>query len=265
MIIIKIGGGSRINLEGVIKDLASIKEKCLIIHGANSLRNSIGEKLGIKRQEITSLSGYTSILSDSETIDLQMMVYAGLRNKRIVELCQQNGINAIGLSGLDGRLIQGKRNSGIKVVKDGKKKIIRDLSGKPKNVNFQLLDLLLERGYMPVISVPIIDENGYAVNSENDDIVTVFQKHYRAERVIHLIEEKGFLRDKDNHQSLIKYMSLLNVEFWMGKVEGRIKRKLFALSKLIKSSPDSRVFISDGRVLNPVRDALAGRGTAIKK
>ena len=93
MIIVKIGGGKDINIEGVIKDLSSIKEKFIIIHGANYLRDELLKSLGISKRTITSISGYSSVFSDEESIDVMMMAYSGLRNKRIVELCQQNGVN----------------------------------------------------------------------------------------------------------------------------------------------------------------------------
>ncbi|MEW6655173.1 MAG: acetylglutamate kinase, partial [Bacteroidota bacterium] len=138
MFVIKIGGGKEINLKGIISDLAALNEKFIIVHGANALRDELAVKLNLQKKTVTSLSGYDSVLSNEETIDLMMMAYAGLKNKRIVELCQQNGINAVGLSGLDGKIIQGKRNSGIKVREGGKTLLLRDFSGKPKAINKQL-------------------------------------------------------------------------------------------------------------------------------
>jgi acetylglutamate/LysW-gamma-L-alpha-aminoadipate kinase len=140
-----------------------VNEKFIIVHGANALRDELAQKLGYEKRIVTSLSGYDSVFSDEKTIDLAMMAYAGLKNKRIVELCQQKGINAVGLSGLDGKVIQGKRNSGIKVREGGKTLLLRDFSGKPKAINKQLLELLLENGYTPVLSVPLIDENNFAI------------------------------------------------------------------------------------------------------
>ena len=121
-----------------------------------------------------------------------MMAYAGIRNKRIVELCQQNGINAVGLSGIDGKMIQGKRNKGIRIKEKGKLKIVRDFSGKPNQINMELMELLLKNNYVPVLCVPIIDENGFAINSENDDIVNILQKEVHANKIIQLIEATGF-------------------------------------------------------------------------
>lgn len=263
MLIIKIGGGKGINLKGVISDLATLNEKFIIVHGANALRDELAAKIGFEKKVVTSLSGYDSVLSDETTIDLMMMTYAGLKNKRIVELCQQNGINAVGLSGLDGKVIQGKRNSGIKVREGGKTLLLRDFSGKPKSINKDLLELLLQNGYTPVLSVPIIDENNFAINSENDDIVALLQSGFKAGKIISLIEEPGFLLDKNDPSTLIADISKGELETMEQKVDGRMKRKILALRKLFESG-DTTVILSDGRTEHPVIDALNGKGTTIK-
>ena len=260
MIIVKIGGGETINLRGIISDLAVIDERFIIVHGANALRDELAEKIGYEKKVLTSLSGYSSVFSDETAIDLQMMAYAGLRNKRIVELCQQFGINAIGLSGIDGKIIQGKRNKGIRIKEGEKKKIVRDLSGKPIAINKELLSLLLKNNYLPVLSVPIIDENNFAINSENDDIINVIQKEFHAEKIIQLIESPGFLQDRNDSSTLLHQLSLDELKFREQKVEGRIKRKLYALIKLFESGPTT-VIISDGRTEHPIHDALNGKGT----
>ena len=262
MLIVKIGGGATINHEGAIKDLSESDEPIIIIHGANAARDKLAQDLGRPKKVVTSISGYESVLSDQAALDTMMMAYAGLRNKRIVELCQLHGINAVGLSGLDGRVIQGKRNSGIRIKEGEKKKIVRDLSGKPKKINTELLKLLIDNGYTPVLCVPIIDENGYAINSENDDIVNVLQQELRADTVVQLIEAPGFLDDKDDPTSLVSKITPAELEQREEQVQGRMKRKMLALRKLFESGA-SKVIISDGRVERPVHDALNGQGTII--
>lgn len=262
MYIIKIGGGKELNLKGIISDLATLQEKFIIVHGANALRDELAQKLNYQKRIVTSISGYDSVFSTEETIDLMMMAYAGLKNKRIVELCQQFGINAVGLSGLDGKVIQGKRNSGIKVRENGKTLLLRDFSGKPKSINIALLNLLMDNGYTPVLSVPIIDENNFAINSENDDIVALLQNELKAEKNISLIEAPGFLLDKNDPSSLIAKISKSELSSMEEKVEGRMKRKILALRKLFEAG-DTTVIISDGRTEHPILDALNGKGTTI--
>jgi acetylglutamate/LysW-gamma-L-alpha-aminoadipate kinase len=262
MIIMKIGGGKDINIEGIISNLAELKDKFIIVHGANALRDDLAGKLNYEKKVLTSVSGYSSVFSDEEALNIMMMAYSGLKNKRIVEICQQNGINAVGLSGLDGRMIQGKRNNGIRVKENGKLRIVRDYSGKPKSVNLNLINLLLENDYVPVLCVPIIDENNFAINSENDDIIAVLQAEIKAEKIISLIEAPGYLENSEDDSSLVKEMSKTELEKREAEVDGRMKRKILALRKLFENS-DTTVIISDGRTENPVTDALNGKGTTI--
>ncbi|MCB9219285.1 MAG: [LysW]-aminoadipate kinase [Ignavibacteriales bacterium] len=263
MIIVKIGGGKNLNLEGIINDLSNLKEKFIIIHGANALRDELAEKLNKPKKVITSASGYNSVFTDEESLDIMMMAYAGLKNKRIVEMCQQVGINAVGLSGIDGKTVQGKRNVGIRVKEQGKLKILRDFSGKPKSINTELLNLLMENGYVPVLSVPIIDENGFAINSENDDIVAVLKEAMNADKVIQLIEAPGFLDDPKDPNSLVKEILKEDLERRENQVDGRMKRKILAIRKLFENGKGT-VFIGDGRTENPITDILNGKGTVIK-
>ncbi len=262
MYLIKVGGGDTINLKGIAADLADFQEPYIIVHGANALRDKLANQIGHAKKVLNSASGYTSVYSDEAAIDLIMMAYAGLRNKRLVELLQQSGINAVGLSGLDGRTVQGLRNTGIRVRENGKLRIVRDFSGKPKGVNKRLLDFLLQERYVPVLTIPIVDENGFAINSENDDIVALLQAAYRAETILQLIEAPGFLEDRNDPASSLSTMSRTDLEQREAQVEGRMKRKMLALRKLFENGAQ-RVILADGRVEHPIHDALNGKGTVI--
>ena len=262
MYIIKIGGGACINLEGIAAGLGRLDAPFVVVHGANALRDEVAARLGIEPKVLTSASGYSSVFSDRDAIDLILMAYAGLRNKQIVALCQQHGINAVGLSGLDGRVIEGRRNRGIRVREGGKTLIKRDLSGKPVSVNHALLRLLLDRGYAPVLCIPIIDEHGSAINSENDDIVNVLQAALHAKCIVQLIEAPGFLDDPEDPRSVVARMTPAEVAEREQRVSGRIRRKMLALRRLTETAA-VKVIISDGRVERPIARALAGEGTVI--
>ena len=125
-----------------------------------------------------------------------------------------------------------------------------------------LLELLLKNGFIPVLSVPLIDENNFAINSENDDIVALIQTEMKADKVISLIEAPGFLLDKNDPSSLVSKISKTELEAMEQKVEGRMKRKILAIRKLFEGG-DTIVIISDGRTEHPIADALNGKGTTI--
>ncbi len=263
MLILKIGGGDTLNLPGIAEDLAALDRPCVIVHGANALRDRIARRMGFETQILTSASGYQSVFSDESALDAILMAYSGLRNKRLVELCQQRGIDAVGLTGLDGRVIQGVRNRGIRVIENGKKILKRDRSGKPESVNIGLLNLLLENGYTPILTIPIADRDGFAINSENDDIVCRLQPALQAQTVLQLIEAPGFLQDPDNPDSLVRTLTRAELAVRETEVEGRMKRKMHALNKLAAGSV-REIILADGRRPNPVADALAGGGTWIR-
>lgn len=263
MYIFKVGGGAGINVDGIVSDLAQVTEPFVVVLGANALRDELAQRLGAAKTVLTSVSGYTSVYSDEAAIDLIMMSYAGLRVRRFVELCQRRGVDAVALSGLDGHVVQGERNRGIRVREAGKTLLKRDFSGKPRRVNAALLELLVDYGYRPVVTIPILDERGFAINSENDDIVNVLQEALHARRVVQLIEAPGFLEDKDDDASLVAEMSRAELERREQQVEGRMKRKMLALKKLFEAGA-AEVILADGRGEHPVHDALAGKGTVIR-
>lgn len=262
MIIIKVGGGATLNLQGVVDDLARLDTPALVVLGANAVRDRLAERLGTPRQTLTSVSGYTSVLSDEAAMDAILMAYAGVRATRFVESCQRAGVNALSLTGVDGRTVQGKRNRGIRVREGGKTLIKRDFSGKPRAVNASLLQLLMGNGYTPVLTIPITDEQGFAINSENDDIVTVLAEALHPQRIVQLIEAPGFLDDVHDESSLVKSMTRGELEAREAQVEGRMKRKMLALRKLFDAGAGS-VIIADGRAEHPLADALSGHGTTI--
>ena len=234
----------------------------MVVHGANALRDELAERLGAPKRVLTSVSGYSSVYSDDRALDMIMLAYAGLRNTQLVELCQRAGVDAIGLTGLDGHLIRGRRNKGIRVRRDGRTVIERDRSGKPVQVNGALLRTLLDGGYTPVISIPIVDQDGIAINSENDDIVVALQAELRARRVIQLIEAPGFLERAGDETSVVRELDAVALDRFEAQAQGRIKRKLRALKELIVLG-EAEVILCDGRAEHPVRDGLAGHGTRI--
>ncbi len=262
MLLIKIGGGAAINLPGIARDIKGLEDQIVIVHGANALRDDVAERFGVEKRVLTSVSGVSSVYSDAEMIDVMLMAYAGLRNKRLVELLQQSGVNAVGLTGLDGAMVRGMRNKGIRVREGDKKRIVRDLSGKPVAINRKLVTLLLENEYVPVITVPVIDERNVAINSENDDIVTLLAHALRPTWVIQLIEAPGLLADPDDPASIVDHVPPHQVPRWEDQISSRMMRKMQSICRMVKTGK-TRVLIADGRSETPIADALAGKGTVV--
>ena len=121
---------------------------------------------------------------------------------------------------------------------------------------------MLDNGYVPVLTIPIADESGFAVNSENDDIVACLQSELRFDTVIQFIEAPGFLADPDDESSLMKHLSRGELAEREQQASGRMKRKLLALTRLLDAGC-TRIVIADGRTESPLSEALGGAGTQV--
>jgi len=96
MMIVKVGGGNSINIDGIVDDLAELERPYVVVHGANALRDEIAIAMDKPRQTITSVKGIDSVMSDQDAIDMILMSYAGLRNKRLVEAFQRRDVSERG-------------------------------------------------------------------------------------------------------------------------------------------------------------------------
>lgn len=262
MKLIKIGGGKDINIKGIAEDLSSINDNFIVILGANYYRDNLAERLGIEIKRVTSISGQSSVYTDEVGIELIKMAYAGLRSKQAVEIFQKHGLNAISLSGIDGGLIQGKRNQGVRIIENGKKKILHDLSGKPVNVNIDLLNMLIQAGYTPIISIPILDEANIAINTDNDAIIRILHSKFHFSEIYQFIEGEGIYRDYSDPSSFINELNSVQLEELTNSMKGGIRRKLNEIKKLLQVNP-TRVFVGDGRVSNPIKNLIDTKATKI--
>ena len=132
MYIIKVGGGAAIDEAAYARfavDLADLHEAgtpFVVVHGGNAEFSRLSDRLGIPPRMITNDKGRVSRYTDRETIDAMLMTYCGKVNKTIVAAFQQAGINAVGLSAIDGRIATGRRKSVLRGTEDGTTKVLRD-------------------------------------------------------------------------------------------------------------------------------------------
>ena len=148
MIVAKVGGGKGIPIEAVCQDVCTLVgrgERLIFVHGASHETNLLSTALGKPPRFVTSISGVESRYTDRETLEIFTMAYVGKMNKLFVERLQQLGVNAVGLCGADGRSMEGERKAAIKVIENGKRKVLRDdFTGRVEKINTGLLTLLLE-------------------------------------------------------------------------------------------------------------------------
>ncbi len=268
MIVIKMGGTTGVNVDAVMRDVAAqVKagQRLIVVHGGSGETNTISEQLGHPPQFVTSPSGYTSRYTDRTTLEIFAMVTAGKINTLLVEALQKLGVNAFGLTGLDGRLMVAKRKDAIRVIDPttGKQRMLRDdYTGKIESVNSALLHMLLDAGYTPVIAPLAVSTEGEAVNVDADRAAAMVASGVAAEQLILLSNVPGLLRKFPDESTLIRHIDRDKVEASLEFAEGRMKKKVLGASEALGLGVGKVVF-ADGRVENPVANALAGNGTVI--
>jgi [amino group carrier protein]-L-2-aminoadipate 6-kinase len=266
MIVVKVGGGEGINLQAVCHDIAAMVKggvPIVLVHGGSHRTNVIAEKLGHPPEFVTSVSGFTSRRTDRETLRIFEMVYCGEVNKGIVEMLQAEGVNAVGLSGMDGRLLEGRRKDAIKIIQDGRRMVLRDdYTGTVEKVNVGLLRLLLDNGYLPVVTPPGISTEGEAINVDGDRAAAMIAATLKAEQLIILSNVPGLLRNFPDESTLIARIEPAKAQEFMAFAEGRMRIKVLGAMEAIHEGV-GKVTFADARVDAPVQAALSGRGTVI--
>jgi acetylglutamate/LysW-gamma-L-alpha-aminoadipate kinase len=266
VIVVKVGGSAGIDYDSVCSDLASLVKagnQIILVHGGSAETNRISEKLGKPPRMVTSPSGYESRYTDRETLEIFEMVYCGKMNKGIVEKLQRNGINAVGLSGLDGRIWEGTRKSAITILEAGKKKVLRDdFTGRVERVNLELIHLLLKEGFTPVLTPPAISYEGEAINVDGDRAAAILASALKVQKLIILSNVPGLLRDINDEASLISEVKFEQIEEFAVFAKGRMKKKVLGAVEAIRDGVKEVVF-ADARSALPITEALAGKGTRI--
>lgn len=266
MIIVKVGGSSGIDYDAVCEDVAALHkggQRLILVHGGSAETNRVAAALGHPPKFVTSPSGYTSRFTDRETLEIFEMVYCGVQNKGLVERLQRLGVNAVGLSGLDGRIFEGKHKDTVRSLEDGKVKVLRgDHTGTVERVNTELLTLLLENGYLPVLTPPGSSYEGVAVNVDGDRAAAALAVAFGAEALLLLSNVPGLLRDFPNESSLIAEISTGEVEMYLEFAHDRMKKKVLGAVEAVRGGV-KRVVFGDARTSQPVSAALAGHGTVV--
>lgn len=266
MIVVKVGGSAGNDYDALCDDVAALwqsGQRLVLVHGGSDETNRLAEQLGHSPRFVTSPSGYTSRYTDRQTLEIFLMAVAGKVNKLLVERLQRLGINAVGLSGLDGRVLAGQRKAAIRIVEDGKQKILRDdWTGTIEQVNGNLLTLLLDAGYLPVIAPIACSSAGEAVNVDGDRAAAAVAASLQADTLLLLSNVPGLLRNFPDESSLIGHIPASAVEQYLPVAQGRMKKKVLGAAEAV-SQGVGRVIMGDARCQSPISQALGGAGTHI--
>ncbi len=265
--VVKLGGTKGMDFSAICNDAAELLKQgkqLVFVHGGSAEANTLGEALGTPPKMITSPSGYTSRYTDRKTLEVFLMAVNGKVNSLLTEQLQMLGVNAFGLCGLDGRLIQATRKDVIQSVENGKRKIIRDdYTGKIDNVNSELLHQLINAGYLPVIAPVAISNRGEALNVDADRAAAMVASALMAETLILLTAVPGLMKNFPDESTLIRQLSRIQLSKALEVAQGRMKKKILGAEEALDHGV-KRVVIADGRIQNPISNSLAGKGTVIQ-
>jgi acetylglutamate/LysW-gamma-L-alpha-aminoadipate kinase len=265
--VVKLGGTEGVDFSAICADAAELLQngrRLVFVHGGSAEANALGEALGAPPKFITSPSGYTSRYTDRKTLEIFLMAVNGKVNSLLTEQLQGLGVNAFGLSGLDGRLMVATRKEAVQSVENGRRKIIRDdYTGKIESVNSNLLWALLEMGCLPVIAPVAVSEKGEALNVDADRAAAMVAAALKAETLILLTAVPGLMEKFPDEATLIRRIPQTKLPAALEMAQGRMKKKVLGAEEALQGGV-KRVVIADGRVERPISAALAGKGTIIE-
>ncbi|MCD6275238.1 MAG: [LysW]-aminoadipate/[LysW]-glutamate kinase [Thermoplasmata archaeon] len=221
MRILKIGGG-------VISHLESLGEHIrgeIIVHGASDYVNALCHEAGVEIIRLKSVSGVEFRYTPLHILPYYIMGVMRA-NKEIVAYMQKIGRNAIGLSGVDGRIVEARRKSHIRVIINGKKRVIRDdYSGKIERINRELIEKIMELA-IPVIGALAIGEENIPLNVDGDTLAVRIAEAFRADELIFL-SETAFMRD--GH--VVERIRQEDLDEYIRMSHGGMRRKLMMIKE----------------------------------
>ena len=258
IVVVKYGGNAMINeqlKQQVMEDIVLlwlIGVKVVLVHGGGPEISDLMKRLGKQAEFVDGLR-----VTDKETVDIVQMVLAGKINKTLVNLLEMKGGRALGISGMDGRLIEAR-------IKDERLGYV----GEVTHIHTRPILDLLEKCYIPVVSTLGCDRNGNAYDINGDTAAARIAGALQAQRLILMTDIAGILRDRDDPSSLIPEMSLEDAQLLIGSgvVSGGMIPKLECCIDAIHAGVKNAV-IMDGRIPHSILMELLtdeGAGTWIK-
>lgn len=264
-LVVKIGGASGVTTSNIVQEIAASVadgQRIVLVHGGSDLTNTLSERLGHPTRMITSPSGMVSRYTDGETLTIYAMAVAGQINTELVAQLQQQGVNALGLTGVDGRLLVARRKAIVRsVTPEGRTQILRDdYTGQLEHVNAALLLQLLNAGYTPVIAPLALSYEGERLNVDGDRVAAAVAVALHANTLVMLTNVPGLLADLQDTTTLIHTIPAENLSEYMEYAKGRMRKKLLGAQEALAGNV-SQVCIGS----HSLRAILNGAGTTIRR
>ena len=265
LIVLKAGGS--LLERGLSQELASdiqkvsVLNKIVLVHGGGIEVTEMAKKLGKEQRFIISPDGFRSRYTDQETVEIYTMVMAGKLSKQLVRMLASKGVRAVGLSGLDGSLLRAERKKRLVIINERGRKMAIDggYTGRIVGVNTELLRLLIDSKYVPVISPVAIGDEYESLNVDGDRTAANVAAALRADLLVLLTDVEGLLIDGKR----IPKITVGQAKEMIPRIGPGMITKLQAAIDAIEQGV-GEVVITSGGVQNAVSSALAHQnGTVI--
>ncbi|NOJ30283.1 MAG: acetylglutamate kinase [Nitrososphaeraceae archaeon] len=256
MIVIKIGGSVVDGLHpSTIQDIKnlSLSNNVVIVHGGGKEVTNIGNRMGKEQKFIVSPGGVRSRYTDKETAEIYTMVMSGKINKSIVRMLLQHGVNAVGISGIDGSILNAERKKKLVILNEKGRKMVIDggYTGKICNVNVELINALLIKKFIPVISPIALSEDYDFLNVDGDRAAAYIAGGLKADKAIFITNVNGLILD----DVLVKEMTSEQAKNILPKIGFGMEKKVLACTEALNMGV-SEAIIASGQVENPISSAI---------
>jgi len=268
LIVVKAGGKVlKSNLSEIADDVKNIVCNCgdniVFVHGGGIEVTLIAEKLGQKQRFMISPKGFRSRYTDKDTVEIYNMVMSGKINKNIVSIFQSRGVLSIGISGVDGFLLRAKRKQRIVIIDGRGRKRVADggFTGKICKVNSELLKMLIENGYVPVVSPVAIGDEFELLNVDSDRAAASIAGALKADRLVFLTDVQGVML----HGKLLEKIKLSETKDILSKIGFGMSTKVYAAAEAVGLGVE-KVIIASGLRTSPISSAIKHEdGTVITR
>jgi [amino group carrier protein]-L-2-aminoadipate 6-kinase len=263
LVVVKIGGSilQKVPPE-IVSDIKNVlsEHQLVLVHGGGKGVTEIASKLGKEQKFVYSPKGFRSRYTDKETMEIFTMVMAGKLNKKLVSALQKQEIPVVGLSGLDGFLLRADRKKRLIILNEqGRKQVIDGgYTGKVNQVNSSLLKLLLDNGYVPLVSPVAVSEEFEPLNVDADRTAANIAGAINADKLVLLTDVEGLMLD----DKLVSNLHADEVESKLKKIGGGMITKVFAAQEALKNGV-KEVVICSGVRDSPISSALKHEGGTV--
>lgn len=266
MLVIKIGGAAGLDHDALCQDIALLwaqGQRMVIVHGGGAETDALAQRLDHPPRIITTPGGHISRRTDRQTLEIFAMATARI-NRTLVERLQALDVNALGLSGIDGRLMAARRKDAIRSMENGRVRMVRDdWTGTITTINAVLLNLLAEQSYLPVVAPLAISERGEMLNVDGDRAAAMIAGALHADTLLLLSNVPGLLQHFPDESSLVPHVRRDELETAASWAQGRMRKKIMGAAEALRDGVGS-VTLGDGRRATPIQSALDGTGTTIR-